>query len=64
METKKKSITFRLSDDGHAYLARIGKDLGISKTAVVELALRRMQRETAQNADIQPFLAVCKKPGK
>jgi predicted transcriptional regulator len=45
----KNPIAMRLSDDAVRLLERLAKALGLSKTAVVELALRALARSQKIN---------------
>jgi predicted transcriptional regulator len=42
MRVKTSTTSFRFSDDAAFYIAAIAKKLGISKTAVIEIALRKL----------------------
>jgi hypothetical protein len=46
--TAKKAATFRLSQQAHKIIARQRKTHGIAATAVIELALRELQRSQAK----------------
>jgi hypothetical protein len=41
--------SLRLSAHGKAVIASLSKDLGITKTGVIELAIRELQRAYARN---------------
>jgi hypothetical protein len=38
----KQQANFRLSDEAHRLLVMLTKKLGVSQTAIIELALRRL----------------------
>jgi hypothetical protein len=47
--TKTTSTSFRLSLDARRLLAKLAKRLGISQAAILELAVRKLDRETKDN---------------
>ena len=44
-QNKKKATSFRLSDNARQLLNKIANSLGISKTAVIELAIRKYAKK-------------------
>jgi predicted DNA-binding protein len=44
--TEKRSTSFRLSDDALRLLAEMSERLGISQAACLELAIRKLAKET------------------
>ena len=44
MPTDKPATSFRLSEEGKAILAELSRVLGVSQTAVIEMAIRRLAR--------------------
>lgn len=42
MRVKTSTTSFRFSDDAVIYIAALAKKLGISKTAVIEIAVRKL----------------------
>jgi len=42
MRVKYKHTSFRFSDDAKFYIAALAVKLGISKTAVIEIAVRKL----------------------
>jgi predicted DNA-binding protein len=44
---ERRPTSFRLSDDALRLLAKLSKELGISQASCVELAIRKLAKETA-----------------
>lgn len=42
MQVKHKHTSFRFSDDAKFYIAALAAKLGISKTAAIEIAVRKL----------------------
>lgn len=49
MKQKKKATSFRLSDKVVSLLSQLADDLNISKTAIVELAIREYAKRHLKN---------------
>jgi predicted transcriptional regulator len=45
MATTKKATAIRLTDEGTRLLAAVADQLGVSRTAVMEMAIRRIAKE-------------------
>jgi predicted transcriptional regulator len=46
---KKRATSLRLSDQARSLLVRLSERLGISQTAVLEMAIRKLAREEGIN---------------
>lgn len=56
MPKPKGSTSYRLSDDAQSLLARLANRLGLSKTSVVEMAIRKLAYAEFGEAGSEPQL--------
>lgn len=47
VKTERISTNYRLSAEGHRIIDSLAKDLGVSRTAVIESAIRQFQQRNA-----------------
>lgn len=60
----RRSVTMRLTEEARAIMQRVGAEEGLSRTAVVEQALRLLQRCREQRrADRRRYVGREKAPG-
>lgn len=59
----KKQRSIRLSEEAWAIVSRLGADLGLNNTAVMEVAVRSMAGKDAKQA-LAEAMAVVRPPGR
>lgn len=50
-DVARKMTSFRLSDDGRGLIVRLARRLGVSQSAVVEIAVRRLAQQEGEAPD-------------